>query len=48
MFKRIKAKAAWLAYGLAPRSLAAVMALYAVRDEAEAVMAAQLAELAQP
>ncbi len=41
MFKAIKARLGWLAYGLAPRSLAALMALASVKNEFDAAVAAQ-------
>ena len=44
--KRITRRLGWVAYGLAPRWLAALMALGNVKSEFDAVTAAQLAELA--
>ena len=45
MFKGIKAKLGRVAYGLAPMWRAAIMALFAVRDEAESATARQAAEV---
>jgi hypothetical protein len=43
---RIRRRLGWLAYGLAPMWLAAVIALFSVRDEAQAVSSRQASELA--
>ena len=45
--KRITRRLGWVAYGLAPRWLAALMATLSVAHEFDAATAAQLAELAQ-
>jgi hypothetical protein len=44
---KIRHRLGWLAYGLSPMWLAAVMALYGVRDEAQAVSSRQASELAR-